>query len=94
LGSQAFASGVVLLATIVAAYVRTLNSAAPRHMCTVTEARILHRHSPGLAETARITVTGALSGSAANRFLVLRGRLSAEFPIAVAFYDRHGNILD
>jgi hypothetical protein len=50
-GAQAFASGMVLVATIVAAYVIALNSAAPRHMCTVVEARTLHRLSPGGEET-------------------------------------------
>lgn len=50
-GAQAFASGIVLVATVAAAYVVALNSVAPRHMCTVVEARTWHRHSPGGDET-------------------------------------------
>lgn len=46
-GAQAFATGIVLAATIVTAYVVALNTAAPRHMCTVVEARTWHRLSPG-----------------------------------------------
>ncbi|MFH8469017.1 hypothetical protein [Streptomyces sp. NPDC017991] len=42
-----FAGGIVLTTTIFAAYVATISSAAPRHMCTVVESRTLHRLSPG-----------------------------------------------
>lgn len=52
-GAQAFASGIVLVATIAAAYVVALNSAAPRHMCTVVEAHTWYRHTPGGGETYR-----------------------------------------
>ncbi|KAB2345189.1 hypothetical protein [Actinomadura rudentiformis] len=50
-GAQAFASGIVLVATAAAGYVVTLNWAAPRHMCTVVEARTWYRHTPGGGET-------------------------------------------
>jgi hypothetical protein len=50
-GPQAFASGVVLVATVAAAYVVTLGWAAPQHMCTVVEAHTWQRHSPGGDET-------------------------------------------
>jgi hypothetical protein len=46
-GAQAFAGGIVLVATVAAAYVMALGTAAPRHMCTVVEARTWHRLSPG-----------------------------------------------
>ncbi|ONI91023.1 hypothetical protein ALI144C_02075 [Actinosynnema sp. ALI-1.44] len=50
-GAQLCVSGIVFVATIAAAYVMTLSSAAPRHMCTVVEARTWHRLSPGGEET-------------------------------------------
>ncbi|WP_433264674.1 hypothetical protein ACQPZF_35735 [Actinosynnema sp. CS-041913] len=46
-GSWVFASGVVLVATALAAYVIAFNFVASRHMCTVVEAHVWHQLNPG-----------------------------------------------
>lgn len=51
LAVQAFASGIVLIATVAAAYVMVFSWVAPRHMCTVVEAHTWYRLSPGGEET-------------------------------------------
>jgi hypothetical protein len=51
LGTLVFAAGIVLAATLLAAYVAVLGLVAPRHLCTVVEAHAWHRLSPGGEET-------------------------------------------
>jgi hypothetical protein len=54
----------------------------------------------GGADTARIQVTGAVSGTTAGRVLVLRGPKASEreyipeLPVAVALYDKRGTIIE